>query len=52
MRLIDVPKESKGYLDYKRKIARPDFFKLQGTVPHDKRFEPFNYFPGVYSKSK
>ncbi len=52
MRLIEMPKESKGFLDYKRKIARPEFFKLQGTVPHDKRFEPFNYFPGVYTKTK
>ncbi len=52
LRLIEMPRESKGFLDYKRKIARPDFFKLQGTTPHDKRFEPFDYFPKTSSKSK
>lgn len=51
MRLIELPKESKGFLDYKRKNPRIDFTKLQATHPHDKRFDPYNYFPGIYSKT-
>lgn len=47
-----MPKEKRGFLDFKRKNGRPDFSKMQGTTPHDKRFEPFNYYPRVYSKSK
>ena len=47
-----MPKESKGYLDYNRIRPREDFFKLNGTVPHDSRFEIFNYFPKVASKTQ
>jgi hypothetical protein len=52
MRLIPLKKDSKGFLDYKRKNERPPITALQATHPHDMRFEPFNYFPRVYSKAK
>jgi hypothetical protein len=52
MRLIELKKDSVGFLDYKRKIARPDITTLQSTHPHDMRFEPFDHLPRVYSKAK
>ena len=51
MRLIELQKDKNGFLDYKRKNARLDFTKMQASHPHDKRFEPYNYFPGIYSKT-
>eukprot|EP00347_Sterkiella_histriomuscorum_P015307 403357518 len=51
MRLIELQKDQNGFLDYKRKNARLDFTKMQASHPHDKRFEPYNYFPGIYSKT-
>jgi hypothetical protein len=42
MRLIELPKESRGFLDFNRFKERDDFYKTQMTIPHDKRFEPFN----------
>ena len=52
MRLIELKKDSVGFLDYKRKIARPDITKLGSTIPHDMRFEPFNHYPRVFSKAQ
>lgn len=47
-----MPKDSKGYMDYKRLKSRDDFYKMQGTEPHDRRFELFNYFPSVSTKAQ
>ena len=52
MRLIELKKDSKGFLDFRRQNERCDITKLQSTTPHDKRFEAFNYFPDVSTKSK
>ena len=51
MRLIEMPKDCKGFIDYERKNYKIDMSKLQSTTPHEKRFESFNYFPNVYSKT-
>jgi hypothetical protein len=51
MRLIEMQKDSRGFLDFKRQIFKPDITTILGTTPHDKRFEAFKYFPEVYSKS-
>lgn len=52
MRLIEMEKEKRGFLDFDRFKERTDFFKMQGTIPHDQRFVTFDYFPKVYSKTK
>ena len=52
MRLIPLEKEHKGFLDFDRFRERADFFKMQGTIPHDQRFVSYDYFPRVYSKTK
>lgn len=51
MRLIEVQKDNKGFIDFKRQNYKIDITKIQPTTPHDKRFESFNYFPNVYSKT-
>ena len=52
MRLIELPKESKGFLDIKRSMSRGEFYKMLGTEPHEKRFEAFNYFPSPSTKAQ
>ena len=51
MRLIELKKEDRGFLDFDRFKERDDFYKTQLARPHDKRFEPFNYFPNVSTKT-
>ena len=51
MRLIELPKDNRGFLDFKRQNFKIDITKMQGTTPHEKRFESFNYFPSVSTKS-
>jgi hypothetical protein len=52
MRLIEYPKDCRGFLDLKRCKQREEFYKMQGTVPHEKRFETFDYFPHASSKAQ
>ena len=51
MRLIELPKDTNGFLDFDRFKQREDFYKTAGMTLNEKRFEPFNYFPKVSTKS-
>lgn len=47
-----MAKDKTGYLDYDRIIGRDSIQKHNGNIPHDKRFEKFNYFPNVSTKAR
>jgi hypothetical protein len=51
MRLIELKKDDNGFLDFKRFTQRNEFFRAQASNLNEKRFESFNYFTPVSTKT-
>ena len=49
LRLIEMPRDSKGFLDFQRQKARKS---IVGIPPHDERFENYGNIPSISTKAK
>lgn len=52
MRLIELPNDSKSIMNFGKYSQKMDIKKMQSVNPHEKQFEPFNYEPDIFTKTK
>jgi hypothetical protein len=52
MRLIELAKDSTGFMDFRRQNPKLSIVEMQSTTPHEKRFEEFDYVPEISTKAR